>query len=262
MCFNRRPPSYKGVGFFMHFRLDRALALVSLLCATLLPPASVSADQPSVVLITLVDGTACRGPITGTTFTMVNARATYACTDGRWILGEPFSLADGRQTAMLARTVLQGQPLHDDVICTDSQCPTALEQVEVATAASLPRVVNYAVTAQGPSVTCTFQYNPTFYLGGVRANYLCDPSFFQDRQRAGGYWIPEGAEPTEYWILGGLYDSGMGGGLQGTVVRIQHRGTQIGVGGNNRAQYPVMCNNEVCVMATYQTTFGGVGPAS
>jgi hypothetical protein len=55
---------------------------------------------------------------------------------------------------------------------------------------------------------------------------------------------------------------GMGGGLQGTIVRIQRRGSQIGVGGNNRAQYAVLCNSEVCVMATYQTTFGGVGPAS
>jgi hypothetical protein len=246
----------------MHYRLNRALALISLLGVTLIPPATASAQQPSVSLFTLVDGTACRGPITGTTFTLVDQHANYACTDGRWILGEPMSLADGRQIAMLARTVQQGESVRAAVPCNDSQCPTTLEQVEVATAASLPRIVNYAVTAQGPSVTCTFQDNPTFYLGGVRANYLCDPSFYQDRQRAGGYWIPEGAEPTEYWILGGLYDSGMGGGLQGTIVRIQHRGTQVGVGGNNRAQYPVLCNNEVCVMATYQTTFGGVGPAA
>jgi hypothetical protein len=65
--------------------------------------------------------------------------------------------------------------------CCDSQCPTTLEQAEVATSASLPRVVNYAVTGQGPSVTCIFQDkdNPIFYLGGVRANYLCDPSFYQ-----------------------------------------------------------------------------------
>jgi hypothetical protein len=150
----------------------------------------------------------------------------------------------------------------DGVVCSASQCPIALEQAEVATAATLPRVVNYAVTAQGLAVTCTFQDNQTFYLGGVRANYLCDPSFYQDRQRAGGYWIPPGSNPPEYWILGGLYDSGMGGGLQGTIVLIQQRGIQIGVGGNSRAQYPVLCNNEVCVMATYQTTFGGVGPAS
>jgi hypothetical protein len=245
----------------MHFRLNRALALVALLSATLLPPASASADQPSVVLIPLVDGTACRGPITGTTFLLVDQRANYACTDGRWIIGEPLSLADGRQTATLARTVQQGQTVRDGVVCNDSQCPSALEQAEVATAASLPRIVNYTPNPMRPGVTCTFQDNPTFYLGGVRANYLCDLSFYQDRQRAGAYWIGDG-NPSEYWILGGLYDSGMGGGLQGTIVLIQHRGTQIGVGGNNRAQYPVMCNNEVCVMATYQTTFGGVGPAS
>jgi hypothetical protein len=70
----------------MHFRLNRALALVALLGAILMPPATASADQPSVTLVTLVDGTACRGPITGTTFNLVDARGNYACTDGRWIL--------------------------------------------------------------------------------------------------------------------------------------------------------------------------------
>jgi hypothetical protein len=252
---------HKELASFMHFRFNRALALVALLGATLLPPASASADQPSVTLITLVDGTACRGPITGTTFMLVDQRANYACTDGRWIIGEPLSLADGRQTATLARTVQQGQPVRDGVVCNDSQCPSTLEQMEVATAASLPRIVNYSPNPQGPAVTCTFQDNNAFYLGGVRANYLCDPSFYQDQQRAGAFQLSPGS-PYEYWILGGLYDSGMGGGLQGTVIRIVHRGTQIGTGGNNRSQYPIMCNNEVCVNAVYPTSFGGLGPAA
>src|SRR5262252_887267 len=86
-----------------------ALALVALLGAALIQPATVSAQQPTVSLLTLVDGTACRGPITGTTFSLVDARANYACTDGRWILGEPLTLGDGRQVAMLGRTILQGQ---------------------------------------------------------------------------------------------------------------------------------------------------------
>src|SRR5215467_293214 len=85
-------------------------------------------------MLTLVDGTACRGPITGTTFMLLDQRANYAGTDGRWIIGQPLSLADGRQTATLARTVQLGQPVRDGVVCSDSQCPTSLEQAEVATA--------------------------------------------------------------------------------------------------------------------------------
>jgi hypothetical protein len=238
----------------------KIVALFVLVGSTLVVPASASAEQGTVVLLTLVDGTACRGPIVGTTFSLVNAGANYACTDGRWIMGEPLSLADGRQTAMLARTALQGQPMGDGAPCTDSQCPTALEQVEVATAATLPRIVSYSPnTMTGSAVTCTFQDGNTFYLGGVRANYRCDPAFYQDRERAGAYYYT--GNDAEWWILGGLYDTGMGGALQGSVVMIKRRGVQVGTGGNNRSSYPILCNNEVCVLNTYQITFGRVGSA-
>jgi hypothetical protein len=241
----------------MHARLYRAVALTALLGSTLISPVRANSPESAVVLITLVDGIACRGPIEGTTFSLVNARANYACTDGRWIIGEPLSLPDGRQTAMLTRTVLQGQPVRDDLPCTDSQCPIALEQAEVAAATTLPRIVSYSPYAMTSSrVTCTFQDDKAFYLGGVRANYLCDPTFYQDRERAGAYYRPDGAE---YWILGGLYDTGMGGELQGSVVVIQRQGAQVGTGGNNRSQYPILCKNEVCVLVTYQITFGRVG---
>jgi hypothetical protein len=241
----------------MHARLYRAVAVVALLGSILVSPVRASAPEDAIVLITLADGMACRGPIEGTTFTLVNLRANYACTDGRWILGEPLSLADGRQTAALVRTVQQGQLVHDDVPCTDSQCPIALEQVEVATATTLPRIVSYSPnSATAARVTCTFQDDKAFYLGGVRANYLCDPTFYQDQERAGAYYNPTDAE---YWILGGLYDTGMGGELQGSVVLIKHQGAQVGTGGNNRSQYPLLCKNEVCVLATYQIIWGRIG---
>jgi hypothetical protein len=71
------------------------IAVIALLGATLMLPSIASAEEPTVELLTLTDGTACRGPITGTTFTLIDQRANYACTDGRWVLGEPFTLADG-----------------------------------------------------------------------------------------------------------------------------------------------------------------------
>src|SRR5262249_47697029 len=119
----------------MHTRLYRAIALLALLGPSPVAPAASAQSAPTpptLTLLTLVDGTACRGPINGTTFTLLDQRANYACTDGRWIIGQPFSLADGRQTATLARTVQQGQPVRDGVGCSDSQCPIALEQAEVA----------------------------------------------------------------------------------------------------------------------------------
>jgi len=184
-----------------------AVALVALLSTMLIPPATASAEQSSVVLLTLVDGTACRGPITGTTFSLIDQRANYACTDGRWIIGEPLALAHGRQTAMLARTVQQSQPVHDDVPCTNSQCPIALEQAEVATAATLPRIVSYSPYAMSSSrVACTFQDDNAFYLGGVRANYLCDPTFYQDRERAGAYYRADGAEYCRCMFVAGSRD--------------------------------------------------------
>jgi hypothetical protein len=74
-----------------------------------------------------------------------------------------------------------------------------LEQTEVATASTLPRIVTYSpLGSSGDRVTCTFQDNQAFYLGGVRANYLCDPTWFLDRERAGAYTRAEG---DEVWIL-------------------------------------------------------------
>ena len=62
-----------------------------------------------------------------------------------------------------------------------------------------------------------------------------------------------------YWIIGGPYDTGIGGDLQGSVVVIKRQGAQVGTGGNNRSQYPLLCNNEVCVLAAYQIICSRVG---
>jgi hypothetical protein len=243
----------------MHARLYRAVALTALLGSTLISPVRANSPESAIVLITLSDGIACRGPIEGTTFNLVDARANYACTDGRWIIGEPLSLADGRQTVVLTRTVLQGQPVRDDVPCIDSQCPIALEQAEVATAATLPRIVSYSYSYSTARVTCSFADEGAFYLGGMRANYRCDEAFYQDRERALGQYYP--GTDAEHWILGGLYDTGMGGDLQGSVVVIRRQGALVGTSGNNRAQYPVLCKNEVCVLSIYPITYGRVGSA-
>ena len=180
----------------MDFRFFRAIALVALLSGSLLWPVRVSADQPTVVLLTLVDGTACRGPITGTTFNLVDARANYACTDGRWIMGEPYTLGDGRQVAMLSRTILQGQRASDGADpCQQPTCVVGLGLAEVSTSATLPRLIK--VFTSGSVADCPFQDNETFYLGTMRANYLCqaDP------------WIRGSAErpDLEHWIVGGPF---------------------------------------------------------
>src|SRR5258708_32823561 len=126
----------------MDFRFFRAIALVALLSGSLLSPVRVGADQPSVVLLTLVDGTACRGPITGTTFNLVDTRANYACTDGRWIMGEPYTLGDGRQVARLSRTILQGGRASDGADpCQQPTALVALGLAEVPTSGTGPRTV-------------------------------------------------------------------------------------------------------------------------
>src|SRR5215218_10654107 len=98
----------------MHSRLRRAIVLVTVLGSAFVGPTAASAEQPTVVLLTLADGTACRGRITGTTFNLVDTRANYACTDGRWVMGEPFTLGDGRQVGLLARTILEGHRERDE----------------------------------------------------------------------------------------------------------------------------------------------------
>jgi hypothetical protein len=197
-------------------RLYRVIGLVALLGLTLVFPASPTEAQSAVVLLTLIDGTACRGPITGTTFNIVDQRANYACTDGRWILGEPFDLGDGRQVAVLGRTILQGQRVSDDSDpCQDTMCIVGLGLAEVATSATLPRTVYiYRANGGGPN-TCTFQDGTTFYLGTTRANYLCDPSYWNKLEGA--------RQDIEYWIVGGpmSLDSSAGypTAILATVVR-------------------------------------------
>jgi hypothetical protein len=234
----------------MRSRLYRAVALVALLAATLVPPASAGETQSAVVLLTLVDGTACRGPITGTTFNIVDTRASYACTDGRWILGEPYSLADGRQVAMLARTILQGQRVRDeDEPCQQLSCPSSVGLVEVATAATLPRVLIVDHVPGKESTTCSFQGGETFYLGGVRANYRCDPSFFRDPKHP--YPYPE----AEYWIIGGLYDPGVGATrMEGSIFAILRQGTPLTP--NDKLN---ICRAAVCVATTYPVLAAHVG---
>jgi hypothetical protein len=195
--------------------------LAATLAIVLVSSASAStaqgAPQPTVVLFTLVDGTACRGPINGTTFNLVDQRANYACTDGRWILGEPFDMGDGRQVAMLGRTILQGQRVSDDSDpCQDPMCIVGLGLAEVATSATLPRTVYiYRANGGGGPNTCAFQDGTTFYLGPTRANYLCDPSYWNKLRGA--------RQDIEFWIVGGpiSLDSGAGypTAILATVVR-------------------------------------------
>ena len=192
-----------------------AIALIAVLGSTLVWPANAGAQQPTVVLLTLVDGTACRGPITGTTFNIVDLRANYACTDGRWILGEPFNLGDGRQVAMLGRTILQGQRISDDSeSCQESMCVIGLEEAEILTSASLPRTIYISRNRGGPN-TCTFQDADTFFLGTTRANYLCDPTYWRKLEGA--------RQDIEYWIVGGPMmigsDSAHPTAILATVVR-------------------------------------------
>jgi hypothetical protein len=165
---------------------------------------SVSADQPTVNVLVLADGTACRGPITGTTFSVVDQRANFACTDGRWVLGEPFGLGDGRQVALLAHTILAGQRVSDDQDpCQQPTCVTSVEQAEVATWASLP----HSLTLGGGSNKikgsrqCTFVDGQAFFVGTTRANYQCDPTYW--RNLAGA------PQNQEYWILGGPMPMGV-----------------------------------------------------
>jgi hypothetical protein len=83
--------------FAMPSRLYRAVALIPLLGAWLVSPVHASAPEDTIVLIKLTDGVACRGPIECTTFVLASLRANYACTDGRWIVGEPLDLGDCRR---------------------------------------------------------------------------------------------------------------------------------------------------------------------
>jgi len=178
-----------------HTRLARGIALVALLGSTLVSPVGASAEQPSVALLTLTDGTACRGPITGTTFSLIDQRANYACTDGRWIFGEPLTLGDGRQVAMLGRTVLQGERVSDNSDpCQQPTCLVGLAQAEVATAATLPLAIK--INVGGIDGVCAYQGGETFYLGTMRANYLCPAETWKQQTVR---------QDIEHWIVGSPY---------------------------------------------------------
>jgi hypothetical protein len=181
-------------GRSLRSRLSRVFPLVAFLGSMLVLPAGASADQqqPTVVQFTLLDGTACRGPITGTTFTLLDQRANYACTDGRWIMGEPLTLGDGRQVAMLGRTILQGQRASDGADpCQQPTCIVGLGQVEVATTATLPRDIKLDVGGQ--TADCILQDGDTFYLGLMRANYLCPAQAWSGQSVR---------QDFEHWIVG------------------------------------------------------------
>jgi hypothetical protein len=223
----------------MHSRLIRVIALVILLGSTLVSPVGAQA-QPTVVLLTLADGTACRGPITGTTFNLVDQRANYACTDGRWILGEPFSLGDGRQVAMLGRTILQGQRVSDDSDpCDQLTCVVGLGIVEVSTSASLPPTV-YIYRANGGSSTCTFQDGATFYLGTTRANYLCDPILWSKSK--------DSRHDVEFWIVGGpMFLDGGPGFRTVFLASVVRQSTPLGTW-----QGSPVCDKPVCILGIQQ----------
>jgi hypothetical protein len=227
----------------MSVPLSRVLAFVALLGATLLPPATASAAQPNVVLLTLVDGTACRGPITGNTFTLVDARANYACTDGRWILGEPITMGDGRQTAMLARTILQGQRANDqDPPCDQPICTIALGQVEIANWASLQRVVRVA-GYNAKDATCTFVDGETFYLGTARANYRCE---VPKEARLMASYPPQ----AEMWVMGAPFTQFVNNSVplpHAYAAIVVRQGTMLVPGNTNYAT----CQASVCVMNAY-----------
>jgi hypothetical protein len=196
----------------MRSQAYRALSVGAVFILMLAWPASVGAEQPALSVLVLADGTACRGPITGTTFSLVDQRADYVCTDGRWVLGEPFGLGDGRQAALLAHAVLAGQRTSDDADpCGQPTCITSLEQAEVATWASLPRKVFLAEWSvkYGSYGACTFVDGESFFVGTTRANYLCDPSYWRK--------LKGSRQDTEYWILGGPIPLGDGSG-QPTVI--------------------------------------------
>jgi hypothetical protein len=202
----------------MRTQAYRALSLGMVFILTLAWPASVGAEQPTVNVLVLADGTACRGPITGTTFSVVDQHANYACTDGRWVMGQPFGLGDGRQVALLAHTILAGQRASDDADpCQQATCITSLEHAEVATWASLPPrlALGGGSNRIRGSRVCTFVDGQTFFVGTARANYQCDPSYWRN--------LKDARQDEEYWILGGPMPLDDGPGSQtvifATVVR-------------------------------------------
>ena len=188
-------------------RAYRALSVGVAFVLALAWPLSVRAEQPSLSVLVLADCTVCRGPITGTTFSLVDQRADFACTDGRWVLGEPFDLGDGRRVALLAHTILAGQRASDDRNpCQQPTCVTSVEQAEVSSWANLPRRFSLLGGSNriGGSRECTFVDYQTFLVGTARANYQCDPTYWRNLKGA--------RQDEEYWILGGPMQTGNSAG--------------------------------------------------
>jgi hypothetical protein len=77
----------------MHLRLSHAITLIDPLAQRLFRLPVRAKHNPRL-------SCSLSWTIIGTSFNLVDQRANYACTDGRWILGDPFTLGDGRQVAM------------------------------------------------------------------------------------------------------------------------------------------------------------------
>jgi hypothetical protein len=72
----------------MRSALFRIAAVFALLGSALVLPAIASAQQqPTAIVITLLDGTQCRGRTGEAPFSAVDVRANYECIDGRWGYG-------------------------------------------------------------------------------------------------------------------------------------------------------------------------------
>jgi hypothetical protein len=70
-------------------------------------------------------------------------------------MGEPLTLGDGRQVAMLGRTILQGQRASDGADpCAQPSCVVGLSQAEVPTPVTLPRAIKLDVG--GVVADCTY----------------------------------------------------------------------------------------------------------
>jgi hypothetical protein len=65
---------------------------------------------------------------------------------------------------------------------------------EVATSATLPRLIKFDVGGQDGD--CTFQDGDTFYLGSMRANYLCPADLWKGQTVR---------QDFEHWIVGGPF---------------------------------------------------------
>jgi hypothetical protein len=142
-------------------------------------------------------------------------------------VAEPFDLADGRRVAMLARVILRGQSLGENgEPCEQTECVVGLEQAEVATAASLPRVIHL----EPDRTDSRLQNDATFYVGTIRANYLCDATGALSNAR------------YERWIIGGPITR-IEGNSHVVVIDIVRQGMISPTG----VQPRITCQSPVCL---------------